>query len=107
MQVIVTAILSGINEVFSLSYNWHYALRAPPNSRSPTHPQNWHFSHKPPKKQSKGMQAHTRPAWGKKARVYKQPIMIIRFLKVSAALAFFPRLHGQQLSFFSFFLLEY
>jgi hypothetical protein len=52
------------------------------------------------------MQAPTSLAHLKKARIYKQPILIILFFIVSAALAFFPRLHGKGLSFFLFFLLK-
>ena len=60
----------------SAAYNWHYALRASPNSRTPCAPDP---GTKTAKKQSKGMQAPHWPTRCKKARVYKQPIIFVLF----------------------------
>jgi len=76
----------------SAAYNWHYVLRASPNSRTPSPPGP---GTKTAKKQSEGMQAPRWPTRSKKARVYKQPVMFVYFLMVPAALAFYPRLHGR------------
>jgi hypothetical protein len=57
---------------FSAAYNWHYVLRASPNSRTPNAPDP---GAKTAKKQSKDMQA---PHWQtrfKKARPRQAPIM--------------------------------
>jgi hypothetical protein len=54
MQVIRSLFFSGIDFCVSAAYNWHYVLRASPNSRTPSPPGPMT---KTAKKQSKGMQA--------------------------------------------------
>ena len=76
MQVIRSLIFSGIDFCVSAAYNWHYALRASPNSRTPCAPDP---GTKTAKKQSKGMQAPHWPTRCKKARVYKQPVIFVLF----------------------------
>jgi len=72
MQVIRSLSFSGIDFCVSAAYNWHYVLRAPPNSRTPYAPGP---RTKTAKKQSKGMQAPHWPARSKKARPRQAPIM--------------------------------
>jgi hypothetical protein len=69
-------IFSDIDFCVSAAYNWHYALQASPNSRTPCAPDP---GTKTAKKQSKGMQAPHWPTRCKKARVYKQPVIFVLF----------------------------
>jgi len=72
MQVIRSLFFSGIDFCVSAAYNWHYVLRATPNSRTPYAPVQ---GTKTAKKQSKGMQAPHWPTRSKKARPRQAPIM--------------------------------
>ena len=105
MQVIRSRSFSGPSDAcVPAAYNWHYVLRASPNSRTP-HPPG--PGTKPQKNKAKVCKLRYQPTRSKKARVYKQPVMFVYFLMVPAALAFFPRLHVGGAFFFSgFFFVE-
>jgi len=79
MQVIRSLSISGIDFCVSAAYNWHYVLRASPNSRTPHTPVpgTIPIAIGTSKKASKGMQA---PRWStrnKKARPRQAPIISI------------------------------
>jgi len=63
-----------IDVCVSAAYNWHYVLRASPNSRTPYAPEP---GTKTAKKQSKGMQASHWPTRSKKARPRQVPLKFL------------------------------
>jgi len=89
----------------SAAYNWHYVLRASPNSRTPY---ALDPGAKTAKKQSKGMQAPHWPTRSKKARPRQVPLKFLSCFffngkNFNGSLAFFPRLHVVRAFFFSGF----
>jgi hypothetical protein len=91
----------------SSAYNWHYVLRASPNSRTPCAPDP---GAKTAKKQSKGIQAPHWPTRCKKARPRQAPVkFLIDFISevkiLPGALLFILACISRELSFFPVFSL--